>query len=50
MGPEAKKGLAVLLYPGFYEGYKDDLGHFFANCTTYSVTLTKQAMTNKNGS
>lgn len=29
MGPEAKKGLAVLLYPGFYEGYKDDLGHFF---------------------
>ena len=29
MSPEAKKGLAVLLYRGFYEDYKDDLGHFF---------------------
>lgn len=29
MSVEAKKGLAILLYRGFYEDYKDDLGHFF---------------------
>ena len=29
MPSEARKGLMVLLYRGFYEDYKDDLGHFF---------------------
>lgn len=29
MSDEAKKGLAILLYKGFYQDYKDDLGHFF---------------------
>lgn len=29
MDDAAKKGLLVLLYRGFYEDYKDDLGHFF---------------------
>lgn len=29
MNAAAKKGLAILLYRGFYEDYKDELGHFF---------------------
>jgi hypothetical protein len=29
MNVAAKKGLAILLYRGFYEDYKNDLGHFF---------------------